>query len=204
MTILYRVVTKHTKEMLLDFIRFSYKVRHPKSAYRMAVMGVGFILIGFLARESSKPLMVMAFVLGVATIALVFLRRYIALARLTSKDYLYQKEIAITLGFGQGGFWIQEGDNPGATMKYGEITQVYKDKANFFISINNEEVQVLPYGDFAEGNVERFEGFIQDKTKRQIIHLDISFKERIKMIKNQMKIAEVEHDQKIEEMKKKK
>ena len=46
MTVKYRVKTKHTKELLKEFVKFSFRVNHPKTTLRLFVIGVGFLIIG--------------------------------------------------------------------------------------------------------------------------------------------------------------
>lgn len=46
MTVKYRVKTKHTKELLKEFVKFSFRVNHPKTTFRLFVIGVGFLIIG--------------------------------------------------------------------------------------------------------------------------------------------------------------
>ena len=56
MTVKYRVKTKHTKELLKEFVKFSFRVNHPKTTLRLFVIGVGFLIIGTGIERGSLPI----------------------------------------------------------------------------------------------------------------------------------------------------
>lgn len=64
MTVKYRVKTKHTKELLKEFVKFSFRVNHPKTTLRLFVIGVGFLIIGT-GIERGSLAMWMCLVIGI-------------------------------------------------------------------------------------------------------------------------------------------
>lgn len=198
MTILYKIRLKHTKEVLKDFIKFSYKINHPKSAFRLFTFGTCCILIGFVALGYNTFLTYAGFIFGAFLLIMLLLRNQIAFKRLASNDKLYQEQSDVILEFGEAKFFIQDHqDESLQEIKYGEIHQVFKDKNNYYLLINNEDLQVLPYAKFELGSAGEFATFIERKTKKAVIDMSIPFITRLKMMNTARKQAEALHDQKL-------
>jgi len=196
MTTVYRVVTKHTKQVLKDFIRFTYKVNYPKSTFRLCVIAAGFFILALFLQH--QPLaMGFSIVIGFAVFVFTFTRHLIAFSKLTKQDENYQNQTEIEFTFGQSEFIIcrLETENH---IKYGEISNVYQDKRNYYLLINKEDLQVIPRSDFAFGNSSEFERFISHKIGKEVNDLYIPFKERMKRMNESRKQAEEMHDEKIE------
>lgn len=205
MTILYKIRLKHTKEVLKDFIKFSYKINHPKSAFRLLTFGTCCILIGFVALGYNTFLTFAGFIMGAFLLIMLLLRNQIAFVRLAGNDKLYQEQNDILLEFGEAKFFIQDSkDENLQEIKYGEIHQVFKDKKNYYLLINNEDLQILPYDKFELGKAAEFATFIERKIKKAVIDMSIPFKERLKMMNTARKQAEALHDQRLERRKKEK
>lgn len=199
MTILYKLKLKHTKEVLNDFIKFSYRINHPKSAFRLITFGTCCILIGFVAMGHNTFLTYAGFIIGAFLLIMLLLRNSIAFARLAGNDKLYKEQSDIVLSFGQSEFLINDvADNNTENVKYPEIHQVFKDKNNYFILINNEDLQVLPFESFEVGDATGFNKFIESKIGKPVIDMSIPFKERLKLMNEARKQAELLHDQKVE------
>lgn len=205
MKAIYQVETRHSEQMLKDFIKFRYKVLYPKSAYRLSVMAVGFILIGLLARGHSLPITVGGLVLGGLLLLLVVFRKQLALGRLKRSDPLYRHQEQIVQSFGAGEFIIEnttEGSR--RQFNYTQVSGFYKDRRNLFLVLDNEELQVLPLADVVSGESEQLADFLFHKTAKQPRDLALPLKERIRLMNEARKEAERLHDQKIAEKKNKK
>ncbi|MFV0362299.1 MAG: YcxB family protein [Suipraeoptans sp.] len=203
MTTQYKVKTIHTKQMLLDFIKFSYRINHPKSKYRLFIMSLGLILIGFVAIGHSIPITIGGIGIGTLLLIMTLLRNQIAFVRLSAGDELYQTKRPIEIIFGQAEFIIDEGvpDNL-SHIKYGEINQAYKDKRNYYLLINNQDLQVIPYESFIQGESDRFESFVSQKVGKPIYNMSVPLQERIRLMNEARKQSEQLHDKKVEEKRK--
>lgn len=87
----YRVKTKHTKELLKDFVKFSFRVNHPKTTLRLCIIGVGFLIIGAgMARGSLAMWMCLA--IGVFLCIFAFTRHHIGVMQLKGNDEVYKND----------------------------------------------------------------------------------------------------------------
>ena len=196
MNIVYEVVTKHTRQVLRDFVRFTYQMNHPKATFRLCVFGVGFwVLIPFL-QDNLQACMLLG-ILGAMVIVFAFTRHLIAATKLEKQDECYQNQTDITFLFGHAKLLIQIGDDKKEMhVRYGEISHVYKDKRNYYLWINNEEVQLLPRASFA-GNEEAYEAFMRQKIGGEIVSLSLPLRKRLSRMNEVRKQAEKMHDEKI-------
>lgn len=203
MTSIYKVITKHTDQVLKDFISFTYKVRGGGTVVKL-VLFAGCFLILAVAFKDVPVTAVICGIVGVLLLVFIFARRYIAFAKLSEADDNYKNQSEIHFTFGHSGFVVEnkEEDVP-RDGKYGEISGWYKDDRNYFIAMNNEELYVLPYTDFTQGDAVQFEQFITDKVKREVIPLKLPFRERMRRINEARKLTEAEHDRKAMELREK-
>ena len=51
MTPIYKVATKHTEEVLKDFIKFSYKVKNPRTGLKLCLFAGCFIILTVAFRD---------------------------------------------------------------------------------------------------------------------------------------------------------
>lgn len=201
MTILYKVVTRHTREVLEDFVNFTYRVKYPKGRFRLCVLGAGLLILSLYATKIPAFMYIFAG-LGVAILGFALVRPFLAVRRLSRNDELYLKQSGLEFVFGQSGLEMyNELEEKRSIVKYGEITAVYKDKRNYLLSINNEQLHFMPYRDFCIGDVVQFKMFIEDKTNKKVIDLNMPLRERMRKLNTDRKHAEALHDQKLAEMK---
>lgn len=201
MNIIYQIVTKHTKQMLRDFARFTHRIKTPYATYRLCVLGVGFLLLVPFFR-GTLYLRILLAVLGILTIIFAFARHRIAARKIAKYDKYYQNQTEITFLFGHAEFLIQtKDDEQDMHIQYGEITRTYKDKRNYYLWVNDEDVQILPRADFVTGTEEAYEAFITQKTSREMIPLSLPLRTRLRRMNATRKQIEMLHDEKIKKKK---
>ena len=204
MTPIYKVATKHIEEVLKDFIKFTYKVKNPRTGLKLSLFAGCFIILAVAFREIPSAAWPCG-IIGALILIFIFTRRYIAFTKLADVDDNYKNQSDIFFTFGQSGFDVENTEYQEVNnAKYGEVSSCYKDDRNYFIAMNNEELYVLPFGDFNMGDAGEFGKFIRDKTKRDVIPLKLPLKERIRLMNMMRKAAEAEQDRKIQEKKKNK
>lgn len=202
MTPIYKVRSKHTKEVLKDFIKLSYKVKNPRTGLLLCLFAGCFFILAVAFKTVPSAAWTCG-IIGALILIFAVARHYIAFAKLASVDENYKNQTDICFTFGQGGFTVENAEHQGIEdERYGEISGCYKDKRNYFIAMNNEELYVLPFGDFNMGDPVEFEKFLCDKTKKQVIATKMPLRERIRIMNTMRKAAEVEQDRKIKEKKK--
>lgn len=101
MTVKYRVKTKHTKELLKEFVKFSFRVNHPKTTFRLFVIGVGFLIIGT-GMERGSLAMWMCLVIGILLCIFSFARHHIGVMQLKGNDEIYQNDWEVDTSFLDG------------------------------------------------------------------------------------------------------
>lgn len=197
MTPIFKVVMKHTKEVLMDFIQFDNRIRHPMAKVHLSVMGVGFLVLGIMLRES-LPAMFVFGGFGLLWLVILVTRKRIAFAKLSvqDEDYINQTETEFT--FGQKEIEIT---NPSWDEKmhvqYSELNAIYEDDTYFYLSRNNEELYLLQFNSFVMGEAVNFRGFLEDKTEKNWIPTKLGFKERVKLMNANRKEMDRLHDENI-------
>lgn len=182
MTSVYEIKTKHTKKVLEDFINFTYKIKYPRVTFNIVVMGSCFLVFAYLLRGG--VVMYVSIAIGLAFLVFALLRKKIGVAKLAKVDKNYQTQSEIRIVFGESEFYIE---NPDAEqkqrIKYGEISYIYGDDSYYYISINNEDLQLLAKTDYTLGDPAEFYNFISNKTNLPIRPITIPWKMRIQLMK---------------------
>jgi len=161
------------------------------------VIGAGFLILAMFLTHQQLA-MVFCILFGMLVIIFAFTRHLIAFRKLSKHDLNYLNQNEIEFVFRQAEFIIQgAGTKLDERVKYGEISNAYKDKRNYYLLINEEDLQVIPYQDFAAGTYLEFESFIANKIGKPVNDMNIPFKERLRMINEKRKQAEAIHDEKI-------
>ena len=198
----YRVKTKHTKELLKDFVKFSFRVNHPKTTLRLCVIGVGFLIIGA-GMERGSLAMWMCLVIGAFLCVFAFLRHHIGVMQLKGNDEVYKNDWEVDISFLDGEIRIKNsGEQKGFSKSYKEVAALYMDEKNYYIGIEGDNLYPLPRKCFVEGKQEDFEFFIKKKTGQKMMYVPFKMKNKFAIIRENMKAKEAEHDLKLEEKKK--
>lgn len=203
MSALYKVKTKHTKQVLKDFIKFTYKVKNPKASIRLYTLAGCFFVMAATFKASGTGALISAAIGGLIFL-FTLLRHKIALLRLEKNDPIYKQQSEILFIFDMGGFIIEtDGVSGEEKINYSEVTSFYKDTRNYYIGINDEELHILPYSDFKLGSIKDFAVFIKSKSQKEVMELKVPLKEQIQRMQKAIKLSEEEHDQRIAEKRKK-
>ena len=194
MTVKYRVKTKHTKELLKEFVKFSFRVNHPKTTLRLFVIGVGFLIIGT-GMERGSLAMWMCLVIGILLCIFSFARHYIGVMQLKGNDEIYQNDWEVDTSFLDGEIRIRNsGETKGFSKSYKEVAALYMDENNYYIGIEGDNLYPLPRKCFVEGKQEEFENFIKKKTGQKMMYVPFRMKNKFAIIRENMKVKESEHD----------
>lgn len=200
MTPVYEAKTKHTKDVLRAFIKFSNGINHGNVTFRLCLLGICFGLIG-LAFKGERS-MYICFVIAAVIILFALFRTRISFMKLSKSDPNYQNGTSIRFTFGHSEFEVEnEEEKEVQHLKYGEITGAFKDKEYYYLNVNNEELHILPMRDFTMGDAKAFESFIQGKIHKDLMPVNLSLKEKIQLIKMTQAAKKVNEDREWEEWK---
>lgn len=181
MTPVYEVRTKHTKKVLEDFIAFTYKIKYPRVTMNLIVMAACLAVFAFLAK--GKVFMYILLAVSAALFIFALARKRIGVSKLAKADKNYQNQSEIHLMFGESGFQIENQDmGQNDRVRYGEISYQYVDDNYYYLSINNDDLQMLPKADFTMGDPVAFYDFITDKTGKPMLPTYLPWKVRIHMM----------------------
>lgn len=203
MTPVFEVKTTHTKKVLEDFIKFTYKIKYPRVTKNLLILAACFAAFAYFTRGSVG--MYIFIVLAVLFAGFALNRHRISFNKLAKVDKNYQNQSEIHLVFGESEFHIENVDlGQNERVKYAEISFVYIDDDNYYININNEDLQILPKSDFVLGDAIQFYDFLSDKTGQSIRPLHIPWKIRIRMMMEYRDVRAEEIKKRQEEKKKNK
>ena len=200
---LYKVETRHTRQVLKDFIKFTYKVKNPRASLRLYTLSGCFFVLAAALKGLTTQMIIFA-AIGIALFLFTLFRHEIAISKLAKNDPNYQNQSDIIFSFGMNGFVIENKTiTSEEKLKYSQVTDFYRDTRNYYIGVNNEELHILPHLDFKLGKENEFAAFMKARTNKEVTELKFSLKEKLKRVRAEMRLAEDQHDQRIAENKKK-
>lgn len=168
MTPVYEVRTKHTKEVLKDFIAFREAVKKAHVDFRLFMLGVCSVTVAIMARDMKGFLYTFS-VLAILFFGFLLIRKPLALSKLEKADENYQRQSELYFMFGESGFRVTNEDiGDEKRFKYGDIAFMYSDSKYYYINTNNEDLHMLPAADFVLGDPADFKEFVEHKTNQTI------------------------------------
>lgn len=200
MTPIYEVETVHTRKVLEDFIKFTYKIKYPRVTIHLLVLSAGFFAIAVMAGGGIGTYI--CILLGAPLAVIALFRKKIGLSKLMKADENYQKQSQIKFIFGESEFRVENEDvGQKERIKYAEITYMYADDNYYYLGINGQEIQLIPKADFSKGDPTEFYDFISNKTGKPVRPMYIPWKVRFRMM---MEYRDARAEARAEEAEKKK
>lgn len=195
MTPVYEVRTKHTDQVLKDFITFREAARNIHITFRLVVLSICSLTLAALGKGT--VLTYIFAVIAVIILAFTAVRKRIAFSKLAKADVNYEKKSEIHFIFGESEFRV---DNPDAgdeqRIKYGEVEFMYADDNYFYINVNNDDLHMIPKGDFTLGDAEGFYDFFMHKTGKIFQPLKLSWKMKADIFKQALAETREENSKK--------
>lgn len=185
MTPIYEVKTKHTEEVLKDFVKFSHRMKSARAPVKMTMLAMCFFMLAYAFQGMIQTYIFAA--LGVLVVILMLSTRRIAFGKLAKNDKNYQNQSEIDFVFGHSAFMVKNPEEElRDNIKYGEVTVMYKDDKYYYLNVNNQELFMLPRTDFVLGEADTFEEFLTEKTGKQVNVTKVPWKVRVAMAKAQI------------------
>lgn len=195
MTPIYEVDTRHDERVLKAFIGFNTEMKASHAVFRLILLGICLFTMAYIAREY-RVLSIVFAALGVLFVASAFGRKSLGVMKLKKVDPLYKNQTQIHMVFGHSGFVISTDET--RNYKYGEIQGLYGDDNFFFMHTDDDELMVIPKADFTSGSAADFYHFIMDKTGKDILPVNQSFKEKYQQELVRAKSVQKERKEQIE------
>ena len=201
----FKVVTKHTKQILLDFIAFRNQIRAPRATFQLVMMGACFYTLTLIVLpEKLYTAAVILAIIGTLFVAFAFGRKYISFAQLKKVDKHYEVQDEIVFDFGNGGFDVVDELNGIQHYRYSDVDILYKDKKYYYIGTKMDDLFLIAREEFVVGDSEEFEEFIERKTSEKVRLTKLPLKQQIQILFQARDIAYEERKRKREEKNQKK
>lgn len=196
MTPVYEVKTKHTKEVLKDYINFKEAVTHSHVTFRLVMLGVCSLTLAFVGRDMAWALYG-GVILGVLFLVFAASRKTIAVSKLAEADTNYQKQSELHFVFGESEFRVENKDvGDQQRLKYGEVEYMYADDKYYYVNTNNEDMHVLPKADFTLGSAADFYDFMMHKTSKDFLPVKLNWAMKKGILRQAWQDMEEERDKK--------
>lgn len=161
----FKVIMKKDRKVLEDFILFSQRVNSPMVKTKMAIISIGFVMIGVFARKDSVIAGIVIGVLGILMLLYSLFRYKLAAGRLAKADQSYIDQNELAYEFTNSNIYIyKDGELETNVGGYSHVTCLYSDEYNVYVGINNEDLLLLPRKCFVEGDHEEFVSFVEEKS----------------------------------------
>lgn len=193
----FKIVMKKDMKVLEDFIIFANKANAPMQQTKMAIISIGFILIGWVARNDSPTLGVVIAAFGAALLLYILLRYKLSARKLAKSDEAYIQQNELSYEFTNSNIYIRkDGELDRNVGSYTHISCLYSDEYNYYVGINNEDLLLLPRNCFVEGDEAEFMPFLEEKSKEASEFLPRMLKNKWTMYKIRQKQRDEEYDAK--------
>lgn len=200
----FKVETVKTEETLQDFILFMYRVKNSGGTFKMVVLGLGMIVIGYLAKEK-PPAAIGCTIVGVVTLLFAIFKHKLAVRQLKKSDIAYKEQTKLGFEFSGSGIYVYKNDELDENIGgYSHVTCLYGDEKNYYVGINNEDLFLLPRKDFTEGSQEEFAAFVEKRSNEKYEFTPATVKNKWRIHRMKQKAFEVEYDAKAEALRQEK
>lgn len=193
----FKVVMKKDGEVLKDFISFTYRAKGQTGRFKLRVLAIGLVVIGYLAAKGGNTLAgVIIGATGVVVLVITLFLPQIAVARLKKADVVYQNQTELTYTFTNSSMYVYEnGELTQNVGGYNQVSCFYGDEKNYYLGVNNDDLYLLPRKAFTEGNEEEFLKFIEKKSGEKYEFLPMKVKNKWMLKKVEMRQQEIEYNE---------
>lgn len=194
----YVVSVTRDEQMLKTFVKFSNRVRHPRTTVYMITVGAMLIALPIANKEIALPGVIICYVMGALMVLMGLFRHYIGVYMLKTNPQTKLGE-ELTYIFGNTDIKTDKGELLEKLGSYSKIYRLWEDEKHFYIGINEDDLVVLPKAAFEVGDASTFRDFILDKSGAiftwQPRRIDNVIKHNINQFKWRMKFQQDETKQ---------
>lgn len=159
----YVVSVRRDEKLLKTFVKFSNRVRHPRTTVYMTSIGAMLMVLPIANKEVALPGVIICYIMGPLMLLMGLFRHQIGVNMLKNNPETNLGE-EITYLFGNTDVKTEKS---GELQKFGSYSKIYRlweDEKIFYIGINEDDLVVLPKVDFKAGDVSTFREFILEKS----------------------------------------
>lgn len=160
----YVVCMRRDAAMIMTFVKFTNRVRHPRVTFNLFVTGVLLALIPTIGKGAvALPGVVISYCLGILLILMALFRQHISVYMMKTNPETKLNE-ELTYMFGNTGIRVMQDGSVESLGYYKTVYRVWEDERNYYIGMNEDDLVILPKCSFTEGDVSKFREFILEKT----------------------------------------
>lgn len=196
----YVVPVKRDEKLLKTFVKFSNRVRHPRTTVYMTSMGAMLTALPIANKEIALPGVIICYIMGPLMVIMGLFRHYIGVNMLKNNPETNLGE-ELTYIFGNTDVKTDKNGELEKLGSYSKIYRLWEDEKVFYVGINEDDLVVLPKENFEIGDVSTFRDFILEKSgaiytwkpcrmDNVIKHTMTSFKWRMQKQREEMKSEE--------------
>ena len=159
----YVVPVKRDEKLLATFVKFSNRVRHPRTTVYMTSMGAMLTALPIANKEIALPGVIICYIMGPLMVIMGLFRHYIGVNMLKNNPETNLGE-ELTYIFGNTDVKIDKNGELEKLGSYSRIYRLWEDEKVFYVGINEDDLVVLPKENFEIGDVGTFRDFILEKS----------------------------------------
>lgn len=159
----YVVPVKRDRKLLKTFVKFSNQTRHPRTTVYMITVGAMLIALPIANKDIALPGVIICYVMGTLMVLMGLFRHYIGVRMLEANPETKLDE-ELTYIFANTDIKTEQDGEISRLGSYSAIYRLWEDEKYFYIGINEDDLMVLPKGDFVSGDVTTFRDFILEKS----------------------------------------
>ena len=160
----YVVTVVRNDSLLKMFVKFSNRVKHPRTTGYMVIVGGTMFVLPFINHEIALPGVIICHVMGALMVLMGLFRHQIGVYMLKSNPETKLGE-EITYLFGNTGVKTESGNEVKHLGSYKKMYRLWEDEKIFYIGMEDDELLVLPKENFESGNIATFRDFILEKSR---------------------------------------
>lgn len=142
MEVIYEVKTKHTKEMIKQYVKFQNNVNAPTRKLQSVLIALCVFSLNFMLPAGKARIICTAIVVLILLRTLLdnwFMENF-----MKSEDANYKKQNEITYLFGKKEFKMENpNEEENITFSYNDITSLYKDEKYWYICMKGGELHMF-------------------------------------------------------------
>ena len=175
----YVVDIRRDKAMMMKYIKFYNRVKHPRVTFNLVMTGILLALVPTLVKNMALPGVIVCYGVGALLVATGLFRQYLALGTMRGDPAVKENE-ELTYLFGNTGVRVRQNGSVDNMGYYKTIYRIWEDEKTYYVGMNEDDLLILPKANFTEGEERDFKEFILEKSGADYRWLPVGLWNRFK------------------------
>lgn len=160
----YIVAIRRDANMIMTFIKFTNRIKHPRVTFNLFVTGVLLAVIPTIGKGAvALPGVIICYGMGALLVLTALFRQYLSLYMMKANPETKLNE-ELTYLFGNTGVRVLNNGVEENLGYYKTVYKVWEDEKNYYLGMNEDDLVILPKKSFEEGDPLEFRDFILEKS----------------------------------------